>query len=133
MAAAKAWGVADRMFANRNLHPLYVDDARKVKTTNWEPYLKKRRSLLRAYMTHDWSHETVFFYSYLCIGWTPGLAREMMDALQRAKVRIYIHADERTFGPDDDMAEFWAAHRKELKNAEMKKYRAKSAKQGAGP
>lgn len=123
IAAADAWGIVGPCGGSKWFKPIFADDVMKTRTTNWRPLLKERWNLLREFIDRKWPDDVVFFYNHLCVGWTANLAQEMVETLQKAEARIYIHSTEQTFAPGDNMADFWEAHRKAVKAAEMKKYR----------
>ncbi len=93
IARARAWGVDESALGRADVSALIEDDARKVKrTTAWMAHLPERGRFIEVMRALKPAGDTVFFATPLCVGFTPKVARETVDGLWDAGMRVYVHS-----------------------------------------
>lgn len=125
MDGARDWGVLDQLSdgEEKSRPDIWRDDVRSVKTTNWPPHLIERKLLLASYANGWHPHDQVFFANPLCVGFSEKHARSVLEVIHGTGALVYIHDMGQEFRPGDDLGPFWVEHKRQLKNAQMKKHR----------
>ncbi|MGR3813797.1 MAG: hypothetical protein ACU0AU_06875 [Cognatishimia activa] len=124
MDAAREWGVPDLQLLEMDLSPIWIDDVRKVKTTYWPSRLPKRQELLTALKHYDMPHWSIFFANPLCVGFSKSHALSVIEVIFNAKAAMYVHDAGREYRSEKQLTKFWVEHGRQLRNAQMRKYRS---------
>lgn len=121
--AARAWGISEASFEELDVSPIWVDDVSKVKTTYWPSRLPQRNDLLNAFRLHQLPDHTVFFANPLCVGFSKAHAQSVIDVIFGSGAAMYVDDLGREYRSGKQLAAFWKEHSRQLKNAQMTKYR----------
>jgi len=123
VAGARAFGIPPNPFEDTDISTVLIEDATKIKTTNWGPRLPVRKALIADFKTGLCKKHVVFFANALCLGWTKALADEMVTAILEGGGGIYIHDLQKLYLKGDDMQEVWKDWQRELTRVTQEDYR----------
>jgi hypothetical protein len=125
VAGARAWGAKPDMLGTEDVSTTYVDDVRKVRTTNWPSKLPERAALIHALSIWKCPLDQVFFRSPLCVGFSEKHLTETVAAVWSMQAMVYVQTEDVLLRAGDDLAALIEAQTRERKTAEMRVYRAK--------
>ena len=125
LAGARDWGLPELQNGGdgKKRLDIWFDDVRNVRTTNWPSKLPAREVLLRQYRTVKLPNNEVYFANPLCVGFSEKHARDVLATIHGTGALAYVHDMQREFRPGDDLAPFFAEHKRQLKNAQQGKWR----------
>ena len=113
IAQARTWGIPEDLLGGADVSPVFVEDVRKVRTTNWPSKLPMRADFFYRMAKLKLPHGQVFFTTPLAVGFSQKHARHTLDQCFDIGLSVYIHTlkdnGSALFMPGDDMSEFIAS------------------------
>lgn len=124
---ARVWGVTESTLGRADISALFIDDVRKVRSTNWMGKLEKRKRFLEVMAELKPSGDQVFFATPLCVGWSAHLAEQTIRGLWDVGMEVYIHAVKANgpalYQPGDDLTELLQDIENSANAAHQRKHR----------
>lgn len=113
IAQARTWGIPEDLLGGADVSPVFVEDVRKVRTTNWPGKLPMRADFFKRMAALKVKGGQVFFSTPLAVGFSEKHARHTLDQCFGIGLSVYIHTlkgnGSALFMPGDDMGEFIAS------------------------
>lgn len=129
--AARDWGIPELQFKEDDVSALWIDDVRKVKTTNWPSKLPQRADLFDQQKQVKGRGDSVFFVNPLAVGFSAKHAREVIEQVFDNGHLVYVHSTGETYRKGNDLVEFFGAHRRMIKAAQQGDFRNSQSAKGA--
>lgn len=124
VAAARAWGIPELLFKKDDVSALWIDDVRKVKTTNWPAKLTERTDLIAQQKQVKGRGDSVFFVNPLAVGFSAKHAKMVIEQVFENGHMVYVHDKARLYRAGDDLDDFYVEHQRQVKAAQMRDYRS---------
>lgn len=113
IAQARTWGIPEQLLGRQDVSPVFIEDVRNVRTTNWPNKLPLRADFFSHMAALKIPDAQVFFSTPLAVGFSQKHARQTLAQCFGIGLSVYIHTlkdnGSALFLPGDDMSEFIAS------------------------